>query len=295
MSYSITQFFHPPRMLYLNSKFATLTADKSKNNHCWFSLQESITIPRGYNNVLLAVTDAQIPISFYTVNETNNIIGLTFQSFNSDFNIPTEIVIPYGNYDAYTLAYLVQEKINTYLRFNIDLLALPWTQISVGITYDIISNKYTFKPTISPLATDLNLALNFKGFSYILWGFNDNQTSYDLTSTLISQNTIDLSGSRFLFIQSPSFSTHNINSKTGSTNQILAKIPITSDYLEIQQWTNDVGFQNKITTQALTISVIEIVILDENLNDIDFQGGQWAISLSITILGESPEELIAMK
>ena len=104
-----------------------------------------------------------------------------------------------------------------------------------------------------------------------------------------------MSGSRFIFVQSPSFSTANINSKTGSTNQILAKIPITNDYLQIQQWPNDVGFQNKKTTQALTISVIEIVLLDENLDDIDFQGGQWAVSLLVTILGESPEDLIAMK
>ena len=126
-------------------------------------------------------------------------------------------------------------------------------------------------------------------------GLQRQPDNYNITSTITSPYTIDLSGSRFIFVQSPSFSTANNNSKTGSTNQILAKIPITNDYLQIQQWTNDVGFQNKITTQALTISVIEIVLLDENLDDIDFQGGQWAVSLLVTILGESPEDLIAMK
>ena len=168
----------------------------------------------------------------------------------------------------------------------------------MSITYDIISNKFSFNTTV--LRADLDppyIALTFSDFSHVLWGFRDNQTVYNIGNdiTLTSPNTIDLSGTRFLFIQCPSFSTPNINSKTGSTNQILAKIPITSDYLQIQQWTNEIDFHNKITTQALTISVIEIVILDENLNDVDFQGGQWALSLSITILGESPEQLIASK
>ena len=114
MSYSITQFFHPPRLLFLNSKFATLTADSGKNNHCWFSLQESITIPRGYNNILLAICDAQIPISFYTVNDTNNTLRLTFIDSYSNIDYSTNLTLSNGNYDAYTIAYTLQEKINAY-------------------------------------------------------------------------------------------------------------------------------------------------------------------------------------
>ena len=113
--------------------------------------------------------------------------------------------------------------------------------------------------------------------------------SLDRNQPLASPYCCDLAGSRFLFVQCPTFGTGNINSKTGSTNQILAKIPITQDYLTIQQYTNS-GYVNKIHNSK-SITVIEIKLLDENLNDINFNGVDWSLSMTISILGQPPEEI----
>jgi hypothetical protein len=166
--------------------------------------------------------------------------------------------------------------------------------IDFNITYDISTNKFNFEIVgVVDIGQSLLYTIQFTGFSYILWGFNESVTIHTIENSLKSPKMIDLSGTRFLFIQSPTFSTANINSKTGSTNQVLAKIPVTQDYLGIQQYFNN-GFQNKITINALNISVIEIVILDEYLNDIDFNGSDWSITLNVTILGKSPEELVTL-
>lgn len=38
-NYSVSQFYYPPRQIYLNSRFATSTIDPVKNNRCLFSIE----------------------------------------------------------------------------------------------------------------------------------------------------------------------------------------------------------------------------------------------------------------
>jgi hypothetical protein len=271
MSYQQTQFHHPPRQIYLNSKFATLTQDSDKNSHCWFALQEPILIPRGYNNVLLSIEDAQIPISFYSISANNNTVMIRIDG------VGTTVTIPVGNYDAASLGQLLQSSIN-----NIN------SEFFVTITYNTNQNTYSFVPTITGSHT---VTLAFPNLSYIVWGFSNSSTLYSLNTTLISTTSVDLAGSRFFFVQSPTFGTYNVNSKTGTTNQILCKIPITGHFFEIEQYRNITNFQNKISFRAMNISVIEMSILDEYLQPINFNGAHWSLTLSLIILGESPDDI----
>lgn len=113
MSYQQTQYFYPPRQIYLNSKFASLLADTRKKNHAWFSLNHPISIPHGYNNVLVSVDDAQIPVSFYNINETNNRVRVAVGSTASNYNENDDIfTIPIGNYDAYGLSLTLKALVN---------------------------------------------------------------------------------------------------------------------------------------------------------------------------------------
>ena len=247
-----------------------MTQDSDQNSHCWFSLQESILIPRGYKNILLTIDDAQIPISFYSINKNNNTIII---SINGSL---TNIVIPDGNYDADSLGSLLESSIN-----------LIDSNFQVAIVYNPNLNKFLFTPT-----TIYNsVTIRFPVYSYIVWGFSNATTSYSLNSALISPAHVDLAGSRFLFVQTPTFGTYNINSKTGTTNQIMCKIPVTRDFLEIEQYRNITNFANKISIHALHISVIEVVILDEYLQPVDFNGAHWSMTMSLVILGESPEDI----
>ena len=131
-----------------------------------------------------------------------------------------------------------------------------------------MTNKFSFQLKNLNGASSVFL-IKCYDFSRIIWGFNEaaNESIGGDDAVINSDNGIDLAGSRFIFVQCPTFGTVNVNSKTGSTNQILAKIPVTNAYLEIQQYTNH-GFTNKIHNNK-AITVIEIILLDENLSDIN--------------------------
>lgn len=312
MSYLINQYFYAPRQIYLNSRFATSTPDPLKNNHCYFAI-ETINIPNAYDNLLVSVDDAQIPVSFYAINETNNTINIGFYSHDNsllypDFSLngpnrghdPGYYVGPYmktytipaGNYDAYTLSNALTILVKNDLILNS-------LNVSITCVYDEAVNKFIFD------FRDSNTSSNYRGlwisfpdgtFGASVWGLNSGKNqdgtirySYSFDNPLIAPYCCDLAGSRFAFVQCPTFGTSNVNSKTGSTNQILAKIPITQDYLTIQQFVNN-GYVNKIHNNK-SITVIEIRILDENLNDINFNGVNWSLSMTISILGRPPEEM----
>ena len=272
MSYQITQYHFPPRQLYLNSKYATLTKDDSKNSHCWFSLVDTVIIPKDYDNLLIEVQDAQIPISFFTVNTTNNTFSATY-----DLGTFIDVVIPVGNYDAISLAITAQSQIN--LAFG--------SACQIQITYNEISNKFIFTKSSG---TASSFTLKFPIYASTLWGFASDSTNNSVNNVIKSPFGVDLAGSRFLFIQCPSFNTTNINSKTGTTNQIIAKVPITQDYLQIEQYMSK-GFTIK-SHNSKSISVVEIIIVDDNMNEIDFNGVDWSLTMNITILGQPLEALV---
>jgi hypothetical protein len=166
MSYQITQFYYPPRQIYLNSKFSNSTPDPIKNNRCYFSIK-SIVIPAAYDNILVSIDDAQIPVSFYAINETNNTINIGFYADNMG-NLDPDIyknsrnyrdpglsislymityIIPVGNYDAYTLSNTLTTIVNNV--WDISSNYMPTSIYLVICTYDAGVNKFIFDTKIT--------------------------------------------------------------------------------------------------------------------------------------------------
>ena len=91
--------------------------------------------------------NAQIPVSFYTINDTNNIIGTN----------KGNVVIPVGNYNFNSLAPVVVSAFQT--------------QILVGITFTI--SKFTGLVTFTFTGGIGNSYFNFDN-SYKIFGFLPN-------------------------------------------------------------------------------------------------------------------------
>lgn len=244
-----------------------------------------------YDNLLISIEDAQIPVSFYNINENNNTINFVVRMYSPlimgdpDF---FQLTIPVGNYDAYSLSLSVAKLFNDQFPY-----------LKMTIMYEIGTNKFSFKlqhfniyPGF-PSIIGMKLTITFDNYQCsTVWGFDPSGmeiVTIENTLTIESTYSIDMAGSRFVFVQCPTFGTVNVNSKTGSVNQIISKIPIAEDYLSIQQYKNR-GYANKIHNNK-AITVIEINLLDENLNDINFNGCDWAITLTVVILGMPPEQL----
>jgi hypothetical protein len=264
MSVNINQIHLPTRQIYLNSKYATLTEDRWKRSHCWFQFQEHVSVPKSYD-LLISLTDAVIPVSWFVINENNCNLVVSFTNIGS-----MTFTLPNGNYDATTIATLIGTTPFTVAGHTIAFLCAYQTQ----------TNTFTFTAnapfTISQASTIFGLS-----------GATLTSQLVGASHVISSDICVDLSGTRSVFIKS-NFITHSIDSKTGGSSGILGKVNIDVAFNELQHYRNDVSYKTVIKEKI--IRVIEISILDEDLNFIDFNGVDWSLTITVDIIGNSTME-----
>ena len=242
MSLQITQSHIPSFQIHLNSQFASLLVDSSKRSHVWFVFNEPVRIPRAYK-FLVSLTECAIPCSWYTVNETNNVLT---------FSEGPPITLPVGNWDATSIANYVT------------IGGIPCTYVSE-------TNKFQFtRPAQEPML--------YLGPKSTIFGFTGPSTA--AYNPLLSDTGIDLSGSRSVFIKT-NLVTQNIDSFHKGRSGVLAKIPVDVNPGEILMYSNPIGFKQAIQTK--TINVLEVSVLDESHSEIDFNGLDWSMTLQFDV------------
>lgn len=265
MSLTINQTHLPSRQIYLNSKHATLIADTRKKSHCWFQFDEPVRVPKSYD-ILISLTDAVIPVSWYVVDDSTRNLTVAFTNFG-DYTF----TLPKGNIDAISIA--------TFLSPTTPITVGP-ASVSFACAYQPQTNTYNFIASEPFTITSKNPIFGLSGAvrsSVLVAGFH-------ITSSDIS---IDLAGTRAIFIKS-NFITNSVDSKQGSTNAgVLGKINIDVGFNELQHYRNDVSYKTKILEKD--IRVVEISIWDEDHEFVDFNGVDWSLTITIDILGKSPE------
>lgn len=273
MSVSINQYHIPSRQIYLNSKYATLIEDQSKRSHCWFQFNEPLRIPKNYD-VLISLTDAIIPVSWYVVDSTNNQFTVMFTNV---INQSYTFTLPTGNLSASTIA----NFLTTTLTFGDKV-------VNFTCLFDASRNKFEFRANRQFRISQQSTLLGFSG-AVINAVSVDQYVGLVNTPywTISSDNSIDLSGTRAIFVKS-SFVTSSLDSKTKGNSGILGKVNIDVGFNELQHYRNDVGYKTKVATK--NISVIEISLLDETHEYVNFNGVDWSMTLTVDILGKSPED-----
>ena len=247
--------------LRTESKLISLTSDTASlyNNSTFLSnvlyFTPGLLIKKpNIINVEISILHAEIPVSFYTINYTNNQFKITLAGTT------TTITIPVGNYNANTLI----TAINT-------LLSHP----NFNIIIDKINGKLTFSHNQSfTIFTD-----NENSIGGIL-GF-DLGTSYPVLSSPYSLNglyPLNLLGIKRLNISSTKLNTSNFTSNAG-TNSLLASIPVDQPSFGLIIYQSQGGINFPIINKE--IDMIDILITDEHNNFINFNNINWSLSLSI--------------
>lgn len=247
--------------LRTESKLISLTSDTASlyNNSTFLSnvlyFTPGLLIKKpNIINVEISILHAEIPVSFYTINYTNNQFKITLAGTT------TTITIPVGNYNANTLI----TAINT-------LLSHP----NFNIIIDKINGKLTFSHNQSfTIFTD-----NENSIGGIL-GF-DLGTSYPVLSFPYSLNglyPLNLLGIKRLNISSTKLNTSNFTSNAG-TNSLLASIPVDQPSFGLIIYQSQGGINFPIINKE--IDMIDILITDEHNNFINFNNINWSLSLSI--------------
>jgi len=230
--------------VYLESKKAHTSFSET---HKKFKLINPITIKQN-EKIVMNVLDAEIPVAFYNINSNNNrVINYVINS------VALSQTIAVGNYSGEELATLI-------------------TTNSLSASYNSGTNKFSFKSSTGNGGTiQANEILG-------------------LTATI----TLDATGGAFntaqqqgkfgginnIFVSIRNLGTHNINSE-GVHTDIVAKIPIDTDFGGVVIYTDHHNILQKIDIQEIHTLDIELLDRDGNYvgGDDGFGGLEWNITL----------------
>ena len=228
--------------VYLQSKDGLST---DNNSNCNFYLDTIITPDRADLGMMVSVIDAEIPYSFYNITAKNNSLTLN--------DIVLELTE--RNYNAYNI---VDE-------FNSLFKSKP-TLSNVVMSFDDNSNKFT-------ITSPSEVTLVSTTMSEELGATNLPQT----TDSYTSNQACNLSGTSSIYIRSDNMNVRNINS-FGKNNGVLSKVLVTSppgNFIFYQPSTPQYFVLNN------PLSYINIQMLNDDNEFIDFDGLNWSLTLSI--------------
>jgi hypothetical protein len=201
---------------------------------------------------VISVIHAQIPISYYLVNNYNNVLNLSIGSYT----------LTNGNYNASTFITMLLAK-------------LP-----VGFTLTINSTSGIFT-----LSYSSNFTIYGSSTCYKLLGLIKS-TSYTSTSnTLVMPYPCNFLGINRLKIKSMVLKTNNIDTNSGGHSDLLTTIPVSNASDGLIVYTNQMNLKNLFDNT--NVDYIDITITDENDNIIDFNNIDVYITLQIDTIRES--------
>lgn len=212
----------------------------------------------GVLNLEVALIHAEVPVSFYVINEYNN----QFR-FQIDTDPITTVSIPYGNYNSASLI----------------------TQLLTAI------NKINFTITISKLTGKLTFSHNttyiiYNNFSFSIGttlGFSPNTINTSVGSNpflLTPPYMLNLLGAKKLNIVSNELNTINHSSEVGSLS-MLSSIAVDQPAYGLVIYENKSGIKHNLRVKD--INRVDIQILDENHNLINFNNIDWSMLLCFYI------------
>jgi hypothetical protein len=239
-------------IISLNSKYATQRNGTYLSN-VYFPFKGILSDDKTIQKKTITLINAQIPVSFYIINDTNNILSVVYISTTYNINLQN------GNYSASTLITELTSKLSA-------LSGLIPT-----ITINKVNGRLTFQ---------FNSSIQFLSTSTIktVLGFTDNISGLNFTMPY----PIDLLGTRNIYIKSQSLNISSFESLTTTKSNIIASISIDEAFYNMVSYMNT--SQNlKHELRLNLLDGIDIQLTDENNNFINFNNINWTITLCLTI------------
>jgi len=249
-------------MVYQDNRIITLNSQDGEklngtylsNIHFNFSglLKEEANLIRAYVTVL----NAQIPVSFYIIDETNNVLKY-LQNY-----VSKTITLNVGNYNGNQL-----------------VSTLNASFIANGSSVTVSLNSSTGVLTFIPGAGG---PYGFSSTSTIkgILGFTE-----DISSTffpIIMPYQLNLLGKKKIFINSNNLRNSAFSSKSLSCVQTIATVPVDQPPYSMISYVS-VSDLEKIILSNKTVDMIDIEIVDENNNYVNFRGIDWSITLCLSV------------
>jgi hypothetical protein len=249
-------------MVYQDNRLITLNSqDGVKINGTYlsniqFNFSGLLKDDRNLIRTYVTVLNAQIPVSFYIIDETNNIL------YYLQGAVQKTIIIPVGNYNGNQLV----------------------TALNAGFTAnstDITASLNTLNGLLVFTVTVPALTYTFQSTSTIkkILGFDSNL----ITSTFITlPYQLNLLGKKKIFINSYNLRNSAYTSKNLGFVQTVATIPVDQPPYNMINYVSATDLEKVILTNR-TVDTIDIQIFDEDNNYINFRNIDWSITLCLTV------------
>ena len=244
------------KLITLNSKYG-IQENGTMKSKLLFNFKNLLSDDSNILKSFITVVNAQIPCSFYVINDSNNKIVI-----NGPFISATTIYLTNGNYNANTL-----------------ITELKSEFLNAGILFSSIKiNK-------------INGRLKFTSIGLVDYFFTSDSTIFDVlgtTSDITASSNVyscpyplNLLGVKKLLITSTKLSIHSVSSVDYASSNILITIPSdVSPFSLISYAAQSDASKNLLNIRS--INEIDINIYDENNNYIDFNNLDWTITLTIS-------------
>lgn len=236
--------------------FLTPSGSSVKKNG-FFNSSLEFTIPQMYqtSSQLLYATiktlHAEIPFSFYIVNEYNNLLSITDKD-----NVVHDIYITFGNYNA--------NGIINYLN--------PLLPGGMSITFNTSTGRF---------ALNYNYSFTVRNTStcYILLGFKKDTTYTSVNNIIEFPYLGNLLGTKNIYVKIPNLILDNYNTQTND-RATLSNIPVNATPYGL------IFYENRSTTSTIIKNiqmpdVLYVQLTDDTNNLIDFNNIEWSITIQI--------------
>ena len=211
----------------------------------------------------IQVLNAQVPVSYYQINYTNNSLRLTL--VGSSATLTTTLTITRGNYNINTLMTEISAR---FALLGAGTLTCSFNKISGLLTMVLASATYNVSFSVLPST-----------ISKIL-GFASTTTYISTALSLTSPFPVSLLTIKKLKICSSALSTHSVDSNSGQIN-LINTIPVNAPVYSI------ITYENKQShapiLRSKTINLIDIQIFDENNQFVNFNNVDWTITFALSI------------
>lgn len=250
------QTFTETKIISLNSKVG-IKRNSTYYSNILFDFKDILKDETNIINTQIEVISAQIPVSFYNINETNNLFIYGLGS------VQKTITIPIGNYNATNLL----TTMTSLFQANGDstIMTITLNKSTGKISF---SNSQTFSIFYSFVTGNcINEVLGLGTANYL----------YNST-TLTAPFMVDLLGIKVLNICSTLLPINSFSSENSATNT-LATIPINASSFSLILYEN--SSEKRQTLGIRNVSAIDIQIYGDDNKLINFNGVPWTMTLAI--------------
>jgi len=245
------------KLLNLNSANALVKNNGQYLSDILFKFPGLIKPEPDLKRVEFSILDAQIPVSFYNINYTNNTLNYQISSVN--YSITANV----GNYNFNSLATQLIAKF-----------------LLNGHTFTITINKQNGIITFATVATNFVFQVSSLFSSLGFTNSNKNSASFSLTADY----PLNLLGITKIKIQSSKLGTYNLDSSTNGYCNTLGIVPVNQPSFGL------IVYENKINSffqlRDTRVDEIDLQLLDQNNNLINFNNIDWDLTILFKLTRE---------